>query len=418
MSEDKTHRAMSIYLAAFTGASVLSVAVAWIYSSYFRNDFVALLVFYGDDGNCDAVTQSFGVHCFGDYSAIHYSNLFQMPQGAETVYPLITRIFRLPFLLIESISSYRVGLVCYLTALLFAILFPVLHSRFTGRSKLKLPLWLCIACLNIGTLSSLDRGNVIAFAVPFVYMFLIKFQDSSMKSASAYLTLATMVKPQLALFAILFLWRREIKTIVLFSVTSVILVTTPYLVFGTKSVTVLKDWIDQTIKWSKSLSSTAGFPTNYSFNRILGIIDLDYTKFSLILGFALIVGISIPIKNKRIKIQTVDLIKLGLILICMNSIVYVYYSVLLVPFWVILFSEAPKTPAKEKEISGGNQFASLLLALATAPLAWPSRWRIGDDVSASGAYNVIPVLITLGIVIFIAYTMAYSFLTRVQFKAD
>jgi hypothetical protein len=267
-------------------------------------------------------------------------------------------------------------------------------------------------------MSSLDRGNVIAFAVPFLYMFLIKFQAGSLKSASTYLTLATMVKPQLALFAIVFLWRREIKTIVQFSVTSVLVVIAPYLVFGTRSVTVLRGWINSTIEWSKSLSPTADFPTNYSFNRILGTVDLNYTKFSFILGFALVVSISIPIVTKKKKIQVVDLIQLGLVLTCMNSIVYVYYSVLLIPLWVILFSEAPNNPPDEEAINKGNQFAPLLLALATAPLAWPSRWRIGDDVSAGGAYNIIPVLISISVVLFVAYTMACNVLPRAKYEAE
>jgi len=412
MSEPKTNRASNIYLTVFSGASVLSAALAWIYHSYFRNDFAALLVFHGADGNCDASTQGLGVHCFGDYSAIHYSNLFKVPQGAEIVYPLVTRVFRLPFLLIESVSNYRVGLACYLVTLLLAILFPVLHAHFTGRIKLALPLWACITCLNIGTLSSLDRGNVIAFAVPFMYLFLIKFQDNYSKSASAYLTLATMVKPQLALLAIVFLWRREIKMMVFFSVSTVLIVTTPYLVFGSKSLTILREWIEETLRWSKSLSPTTNFPTNYSFNRILGVVDINAPKFSFALGFILLAGISLPIVIRRKKIDVFDLIKLSLILICMNSIVYVYYSVLLIPLWVILFTEAPNTSHAGMKLNRGNQFAPVLLALATAPLAWPSRWRIGDAVNTSGAYNMIPVLISLSVILFIVYTTARDFLPQ------
>ena len=409
MSELQLNRPVKIYLLIFSGASVLSTAVAWIYSSYFQNDFATLLVFYGQDGNCDAATQGLGVHCFGDYSAIHFSNLFQEPQGAEIVYPIITRIFRLPFLIVESISGYRVGLTCYLLALLCATLFPILHSYFTGRVKLTLPLWLCISCINIGTISSLDRGNVIAFAVPFLYLFLIKFQDNSLTSASKYLTLAAMVKPQLMLFAVVFLWRREIKTMLLFSVNTVVVIFIPYLVFGTRSMTVLKSWIDETVSWSKSLPPTDGFPTNYSFNRILGIADVNYSKFSFILGAILLAAVSFTVVRKKRRIEAIDLIKVSLIVLCMNSIVYVYYSVLLIPLWVILFSIPSSNPDENEKPNGGEQFAPYLLALATAPLAWPSRWRMDDDVSASGAYNVVPILISLGVVVFVVYTTVCSF---------
>jgi hypothetical protein len=410
MSGPKTTRAINTYLAVFAGASVLSIVVAWIYSSYFRNDFAALLVYGGMDGNCDLVTQGLGVHCFGDYSAIHYSNLFQVPQGAEVVYPVITRIFRLPFFIIEKISSYQVGLVFYLMALLAAILFPVFYSHFKQQSTFSLPFWLCITCLNLGTISSLDRGNIIGFAVPFFYLFLVRFQDGDSKSASIYLTFATMVKPQLALFAVVFLWRNEIKALLIFSIRTFIVMTIPYLVFGAKGVSLFMDWVIETLRWSKSLPLTVNYPTNYSFNRVLNLFDAKYLNFSFMFGTFLIVGLTLPIILRKKETYAIDLIKLSLVVICMNSIVFIYYSVLLIPLWVVLFSQRKNTFDVEKEWVDGNLLLPSLLALASAPLAWPSRWRIDDDVSASGAYNVVPIFVTLGFAIFVVYAIIRSFL--------
>ena len=360
------------------------------------------------------MSQGLGLHCFGDYSAIHYSNIFQIPKGAEAVYPLVTRVFRFPFLLIETISSYRVGLASYLIALALAILFPVLHTYFKRQIMLSLPCWLSVTFLNIGMISSLDRGNMIAFAVPFMYLFLIKFQEGNSKNASVYLTLATMVKPQLALFAIVFLWRREIKTFLVFTVRTALSITAPYLVFGTKSMTFFTAWIDETINWSKSLAPTAEFPTNYSFNRILGILDINYPTFSFILGFVLLAGLSFPIIVKKKRILLVDLISLSFVVICMNSIVYIYYSVLLIPVWLLLFSKSDKIAETDHKRTRGSQFAEVLLALATAPLAWPSQWRIGNGTNESGAYNTIPILVTLGVVVLVGLTIGSN--VRVMFN--
>ena len=220
-----------------------------------------------------------------------------------------------------------------------------------------------------------------------------------------------MVKPQIALFAIAFLWRREIKTFLMFFLQSLLVITAPYLVFGTKSVSVLGDWIHESMKWSKSLPPTAGFPTNYSFNRVLSLVDSDNIRFSYVVGLIFLVALTIPLIIKNSKIERVDLLNLSLVILCMNSIVYVYYSVLLIPICVILFAQPEESPELRNRRRFGTRFVPILLALATAPLAWPSRWKIGDVVSADNSYNLIPLIITLGVVGYTGATIVSNFLT-------
>ena len=111
---------------------------------------------------------------------------------------------------------------------------------------------------------------------------MIRFQDGDSKSASIYLTFATMIKPQLALFAFVFLWRNEIKALLIFSVRTVVVMTIPYLVFGAKGVSLFMDWVNETLRWSKSLPLTVNYPTNYSFNRVLNLFDAKYVIFSYV----------------------------------------------------------------------------------------------------------------------------------------
>lgn len=397
-----------IYLTVFSLASLLSTAVAWTYYSYFKSDFAALLVFFGQDGWCEPGSQGIGVHCFGDYASIHFSSLFQVPQGPEVVYPIITRLIRLPFFLIESISNYQVGLVMYLVAILLAVSYPIWHSYFRERNKISITLWITITFLNLGTISSLDRGNVIAFSVPFLYLFFIRFYDRQDKSASLYLTIATIVKPQLALFALLFLWRTEIKTMVIFSLRTVSVVTLPYLIYGTQSFTVLKGWIIETLRWSKSLPSAANFPTNYSFNRVGDVFGVDYPMFSFFLGTILLAGLALPFVVQKRKILAEDLVNFGLVVLCMNSIVYVYYSVLVIPMWVVLLTRPCNDFKRDSGFSIKRKLLPAVLALASAPLAWPSRWRIGDSISSDGAYNVVPLVVTTSIVFYILLVITAS----------
>jgi len=400
-----------VFLNLYSGAFLLSLVLSWIYSSYYAGDFPALLVFFGEDGNCDPITQGLGIHCFGDYSAIHFENLFQLPQGAETVYPLVTRVFRLPFLLVEYISGYRIGLVLYLATLFVAIIFPILHLLRKTVAKPNSTWLLLVVGTSVGTISCLDRGNVIGFAVPFVYLFLVKIQNNDPKAASIYLTIATMVKPQISLFAIAFLWQSELKVFAKYAIRTLFLLAAPYLVFGTRALQVFKEWIQETVRWASSLPPNVNFPTNYSFNRILGVFGVDIPMFSVLLGTVFLIGISLPYIQKKQRIRTPDLIKLGLVMVCMNSIVYVYYMVLITPLCAIMFTSFGTNSEDKTDLQTDSLFQALLLSMAMVPIAWPSRWKVMDTISSTEAYNQFPLVVTITIAVYITFAVTKNVLT-------
>lgn len=405
MHQLQSDRSNTTFLKVFFWAGLLSAALAWIYTSYFNGNFPALLVYFGQDNNCEIAEQGLGLHCFGDYSAIHFSSFFQSPQGAEVVYPLITRIFRLPFLLIELMTGYRIGLFAYLAALFSAILFPAFHMSYKQRGEPALTWMYLVAGIGVGTVSCLDRGNVIGFAVPFLYLFLIKFQGGNSKTAAIFLTIATLVKPQIAVFAVAFLWQSEIRVFLRFALRTFLLLVAPYLVFGSQALQIFGDWIRETLRWANSLPPTMNYPTNYSFNRVLGVLGVDFPIFSFLLGLFLLIGMSLPYLRKRREVLVDDLIKLGLVMIFMNSIVYVYYMVLILPLCALLFGTTESVDRRRTKSEDGLPVLAILLALATAPLAWPSQWKIGDTISATTTFNRIPILVTLSMTIYLALTV-------------
>lgn len=410
MRQFQSDSSNTIFLKVFSGFGLLSAAVAWIYISYFDGNFPALLVFFGQDNNCETATQGLGIHCFGDYSAIHFSSVFQLPQGAEAVYPLTTRIFRLPFLLIELMSSYRIGLFSYLVALFIAIIFPAFHMSYKQRAEPALTWMYLVAAIGVGTISCLDRGNVIGFAVPFLYLFLIRLQGGNSKSAATYLMIATIVKPQIAVFAIAFLWQSEIKVFLRFALRTFLLLMAPYFIFGSQAPKIFGEWITETQRWANSLPPAMNYPTNYSFNRVLGVLGVNFPIFSFLLGVFFLLGLSLPYINKKRKLVVDDLIKLGLVMIFMNSIVYVYYMVLIVPLCALLFA-TPESVNRGRMKSGNlSPTLAILLALATVPLAWPSQWKLGDTISSTAAYNQVPIFVTVSVTIYIAVTIANNVL--------
>jgi hypothetical protein len=337
-----------------------------------------------------------------------------LPQGAEVVYPMITRIFRLPFLLIELVSGYRIGLFAYLTALFIAIIFPAFHMSYKQRGEHALTWMYLVAGIGVGTISCLDRGNVIGFAVPFLYLFLIKLQGGNSKSASTFLMIATIVKPQIAVFAIAFLWQAEIKVFLGFALRTFLLLVAPYFIFGSQALQVFGEWISETQRWANSLPPAMNYPTNYSFNRVLGVLGFDFPIFSFLLGVLFLLGLSLPYINKKKEIVVDDLIMLGLVMIFMNSIVYVYYMVLIVPLCALLFATPESVNRRELKSENVSPVLAILLALATVPLAWPSQWIIGNTVSSTTAYNQVPILVTVSMMIYIAITIASNVLNSLK----
>ena len=393
--------AITVFLSTLT----ISGVIAWIYTSYFKGSYATLLVFFGQDGNCETASQGLGIHCFGDYSAIHFNSLWDKPIGAELVYPVITRVFRLPFLFIENLTNYRVGLYFYLAALFVAAIFPVVHHCINNKNQQYRTSLIFLATINIGLISTLDRGNVIGFAVPCLYMFLLNFRKNLFSKAGWWLVLASAVKPQIAIFAIAFLWASEFRVFFYSIIRVITLLTVPFSVFGLKGFGYFQDWLVETQKWSSSLLPSSNFPSNYSFNKIIGIFGSNFSEFSFLLGIFLIVVISVRHwrTGKGAKVSSIDLVQLGLIMTCMNSIVYVYYTVLLIPLLTLLLQPNVRDEALG---DGERRVATLLaslIAFAMAPLAIPSRWILSDQAGEAGAFNQIPTLVVFLLTLSILY---------------
>lgn len=188
-------------------ASLLSMAglMAWTLQSYFGVDVAASLSFHGADGWCDPAVSGLGVHCWGDWAAIRFHALGDAAGTAEAVYPLSSRLFRLPFEAVSAMLSPFVGLFCFITACATALIAPWVRATRDLSLNHRVVVISLAGVLTAPVAITLDRGNVIAFVVPALYLWLIGIRDRRPAWILLGVVLAAAIKPQLALLAIVFL---------------------------------------------------------------------------------------------------------------------------------------------------------------------------------------------------------------------
>ena len=205
-------------LAIITAASFIAIPLYLALYSYYNIDIAASIVFKGNDGWCSIPVESIGVHCFGDWNervGIDYNdrsinlpwhnNLELSPIG-----PFLTKIGNIATMLIGPKLTLVAVILLYTLMILSPLIFRVLElQRKNGRSKKDADLYTFLAILSPLTslpyLSTIDRLNSIAIAVPLLYFFLRYCIQENPKKIIPIIVLLSCIKPQLGLLCIIFL---------------------------------------------------------------------------------------------------------------------------------------------------------------------------------------------------------------------
>jgi hypothetical protein len=371
----------------------VTITFAWVLRQYFDLDVGSLLVFPGRDSNCQVGKESVGIHCFGDFSAIRFESLLNRPSGAETVYPISSRLVRIPFYFVEQITNYRTSLIVFLVLAIAASLFPFIHVVRKCPGAFNAASAVLIGLTNIGTIATLDRGNIIVFCVPFVYLYLVNIRTQSWCTALFWLCLAVSIKPQLLFLVVLLLWSNRLKEFLIALFVGIALLIGPYLIVGRGSLEVFKEWLRELSRWSGSLDPTETYPANITFNKIPSLIAVNGTYFGylVILLFAGIVSWRILVRKRRLTAKVVA--STVLIAALSGPITYIYYAILALPAIAILIlsdsSVEVESPSKVKL----DVLSGFLYALILTPMAIPSKIWFGASVGSDGIYNLWPIVI-------------------------
>ncbi|MEI8080505.1 MAG: glycosyltransferase 87 family protein [Actinomycetes bacterium] len=359
-------------LAAMLGLAVVS---AWIQAAYFGVNVAASLSYWGKDGWCPQGTSGLGAHCWGDYAAIRFSSLASLPVGPEAVYPVSSRLLRIPFFIVDSVAGFQTGLVLFMAVSIVCVLSPALWA-VRGMSWANKSLVIVLGCVATAPfLITLDRGNMIALVVPVFLIFLLGLIRDQPWLAAWAVVVASTVKPQFAVLGLALIALRFWLPALLALLGSLVVTLVPYwLFFGSRGASALEKWIHELGSFSDSQSLSAAWPTNLSLPgalaRSFGLGES--LSVMIVVGLAGLVTIAVLARGPRLHpllIGTVFMVMASLV----SPISYAYYGVFLIPLVAVIFRLGPRNWPRVGSI---NQAITVLMTagivLGLTPLLIPT----------------------------------------------
>ena len=345
-------------LSGLLGIALLSW---WLWGSYFGVDVFASLSFVGDDSWCSKEGEAVGVHCFGDYSAIRIESLITPLTGPEGVYPPSSRILRATPWLVDRLFGFRAGLILFLAVSAAAALVPAVWASLRLPYALRPVVLTTLGIATVPFLSLVDRGQLLAIAVPSIFAFMLLSMRQDAWLALAALAPAVAIKPQFAVVVVLFAVLRQWRLFFVGSVGAALIVLAPFIIFGRDLKAALGGWIESASNWAASVPLTQEWPSNLSFasgvrrtieavvmgpaenvlgnsqNSLLAVADSAYVAGAVALS-ALVVGVLVLLGRH------LDRLLLLAALLAVGSftigVSWIYYSCIALPLAALTFRSA------------------------------------------------------------------------------
>ncbi len=442
------------------GAVLLALGVVSIFvtSSYLQAAPSEVMDFHVADGWCIPGTESIGQHCFGDFSIVddYFGGDGDAWNAGGAVapsnYPAIAWYPALAAVhLGHLLGGGRAALLLYLglsTACLLAPAIWVGWRRWSSRGAIAL------ALIGLGSapfLVTLDRGNSVALTVPPLLAFAVSFARRRYGWATVALICAALLKPQLAVLAVLLLAHRRYRDVAVAALGTATVTVLGFLPFPHFPQNIL-GWLRALTSYSSIQSASAPYPVNLGLGRSL-VNGLDLVGIGQGMGATarahlaswldahgstlnftvLAVGAVVLLLFSRGAPHLWSLTLALLMVTFASSTVYLYYiSMFVVPTALLLRSpveseagrSAPWHGSLDETTDGGRVHRLVawtlvaVLALLMAPIAIPPRvlgnrlmsfWSLDG---ASGAYQVLlgPALVVLLVVILVG--MVHESLSR------
>jgi len=366
-------------IGTLTGLLGIAALAAWIQSSYFRVDVTGSISFYGADGMCPP-PDGLGVHCWSDYSAIRFNSLTAPPQNVEVMYPLSTRLIRIPFMIVENTAGFQAGLTAFIIISALAVLAPTAWAVWRVQWPLK-PVVLTASCVvTMPFLVLLDRGNVIALSVPFVFLFLLALVRERPWLAVACMIVASSIKPQFMVLGLALVTLRYWRPAAVGFAGSGAVIVLPFLLMGDRWFSALTTWRDESLSWTGSQPLAGDWPPNLSlakavFESLQSFVDQPDSYF-VRLTMVFIITLCVIIVSTGRHLHPLLVGTVFLVIACLTlSPAYAYYACFAIPVMALVFR------------------------LGFTPSALPSRWDrpITALLSAGLVVSLSPILISVGI---------------------
>ena len=214
--------------------------MAYILGSYLEIDVAGSLSQVGRDGGCDLLVTGVGRHCFGDFTSIYYPSPVAPLVESEWLYPVSTRILRLPFWIVGELFGINAALTVYLFVSAVCILIPVFwavrHTPFWAKG-------LVLGVMGIATtpfIFAWDRGNILSLTVPFVFLAILGLVKTRHGWVVIGVIAAASIKPQFALLAFALLAVRDGRRFAIALGGSVVVVVGSYALLGSDALPELR----------------------------------------------------------------------------------------------------------------------------------------------------------------------------------
>jgi hypothetical protein len=258
----------------FIGIMILSLMSAflmsWIATNYFGASTSSVLSFAQADGWCSSTNPGLGIHCFGDYGytiTLPLTDPYANWQFVPHSYPPLANAFFLPFRALAASGHGGIALALYEVVISLCLLVPILHLVHSLRPRLS---GAAIAIAAVGPLTTpfliaVDRGNNVCVLVPFIYIAYRAAMRGRFDLMVIVIVLMTNLRPQMILFAIVFLFARRYRHLLAAMLIAPVTLVMSFAMFGSSSITAFNHWL---ISISGYQDMTA-FPTTYPYNLSL-----------------------------------------------------------------------------------------------------------------------------------------------------
>lgn len=374
----------------------------WVTGSYLQTDPFNLLSYVGSDGWCAPETEGIGVHCFGDF------NQFLEPGKDGIAFsPISAPAFLVLNALLAQVSS-RAVLIAFLGVQFAMVSVPlVVMARNSSRREL-IPDLFVYTLLTLPALTLLDRGNILAWALPGLAAMAVGFLGGNRRLFCVGLVIAAVVKPQFLVLAVVPLIRRDYRTAALASSMAAIATIATFLVFDAP--------FERFRYWISALAGYSAGPTqpdwrNYSwpnlFEKAARLSGLEPTS-SWIHERLTLVGVGLLLSGlliafvRRHRIADLDLfVAASLLATYWVGTVYAYYlMVLLPPAWLLLGYPERLQPKVRQSLVGSEPFAIAMVAVVLAPIVLPAYPHASDTL-----VNAMPSVSSLLLLLLTAYLL-------------
>ena len=352
----------------FFSALALAMSIKSLFPDWLNYSASEALSLSANDGHCNPNSEGIGVHCFGDFFyPLQYANSNNPWGGDINPYPPISLIFFKPFALLRDVfPNTHVTLYLYLSLAIAGVVAAAFFlSRNLKLQKLQKAVLIVLLLTSGPILYAIDRGSNQIFLFPLMVMFVYTTLRGDIKTGFVCGILMTAIKPQMILLGLLFLVLRDFRILVKWLITNSLVFAFSFTFYSGPVLVNFKNYLNQLQAFQNYSQSPAGAlsPPNLSLGNTVAILEnllnswLGDNKTSNTQGYyspwvtiiILLITIYILFKNPSKEIHLEHLMLVTILIITLPNVSYGYYSLLLVPIFLLYFLSIV-TPENDRQI--------------------------------------------------------------------